>query len=60
MHVYCLTLFTFQMSSFKCQVFVRNLSKRTTTKQLQQYASRYGPVIDCYLTENEGDSSWYV
>jgi RNA recognition motif-containing protein len=41
------------MSSLKCQILVRNLSKRTTTKQLQQYASRYGSVIDCYLTEND-------
>jgi RNA recognition motif-containing protein len=42
-------------SSVKCQIFVRNLSKRTTTKQLQQYASRFGSVIDCYLTENDNE-----
>ena len=40
----------------KCQIFVRNLSKRTTAKQLQQYASRYGSVIDCYLTEVDGEA----
>jgi len=43
-------------SSFKCQILVRNLTKRTTTKQLQQYASRYGSIVDCYLTENDGES----
>jgi hypothetical protein len=43
------------MSSLKCQVLVRNLSKRTTTKQLQQYASRYGSIVDCYLTENDSE-----
>jgi RNA recognition motif-containing protein len=43
-------------SSFKCQILVRNLSKRTTAKQLQQYASRYGPIVDCYLTDNDGES----
>lgn len=42
-------------SSLKCQILVRNLSKRTTAKQLQQYASRYGTVLDCYLTENDGE-----
>jgi RNA recognition motif-containing protein len=51
-----LYLLFFQMSSsLKCQVLVRNLSKRTTSKQLQQHASRYGSVIDCYLTESEGE-----
>ena len=43
------------MSAFKCQLLVRNLSKHTTSKQLQQYASRFGPVVDCYLTENAGE-----
>jgi RNA recognition motif-containing protein len=43
-------------SSFKCQILIRNLTKRTTTKQLQQYASRYGSIVDCYLTENDGES----
>lgn len=42
-------------SSLKCQILVRNLSKRTTTKQLQQYASRYGSIVDCYLTENDSE-----
>ena len=42
-------------TSFKCQVHVRNLSRRTTAKQLQQCASRYGPVIDCYLTDNSSE-----
>jgi RNA recognition motif-containing protein len=40
----------------KCQILVRNLSKRTTAKQLQQYASRYGSVMDCYLTETDGEA----
>lgn len=44
------------MSSFKCQVFIRNLSKHTTSKQIQQYASRFGPIVDCYLTENAGEA----
>ena len=43
------------MSSLKCQILVRNLSKRTTAKQLQQYASRYGSILDCYLTENDSE-----
>jgi hypothetical protein len=42
-------------ASIKCQILVRNLSKRTTTKQLQQYASRFGSFIDCYLTENDSE-----
>jgi RNA recognition motif-containing protein len=42
-------------ASIKCQILVRNLSKRTTTKQLQQYASRFGSIIDCYLTENDSE-----
>ncbi|CAF3234233.1 unnamed protein product [Rotaria socialis] len=42
-------------TSLKCQLIVRNLSKRTTTKQLQQYASRYGSVLDCYLTDTDGE-----
>ncbi|CAF4817965.1 unnamed protein product, partial [Rotaria magnacalcarata] len=42
-------------ASLKCQLLVRNLSKRTTTKQLQQYASRYGSVLDCYLTDTDGE-----
>ncbi|UJR15248.1 hypothetical protein I4U23_002203 [Adineta vaga] len=42
-------------SSLKCQIFIRNLSKRITAKQLQQYASRFGPVIDCCLTDNENE-----
>ncbi|CAF4690386.1 unnamed protein product, partial [Rotaria sp. Silwood2] len=42
-------------TSFKCQILVRNLAKRTTAKQLQQYASRYGSVLDCYLTETDGE-----
>lgn len=44
------------MSSFKCQVYIRNLSKHTTSKQVQQYASRFGPIVDCYLTENAGEA----
>ena len=43
------------MSSLKCQILIRNLSKHTTTKQLQQYASRYGSIVDCYLTENDNE-----
>ena len=42
--------------SLKCQVIILNLSKRTSAKQLQQYASRYGSVLECYLTENEGEA----
>jgi RNA recognition motif-containing protein len=42
-------------SSLKCQILVRNLSKRTTSKQLEQYASRIGSIIDCYLTDNDGE-----
>ena len=40
------------MSSIKCQLIIRNLTKRTTSKQLEQYASRYGSIPDCYLTDN--------
>ena len=40
------------MSSIKCQLIIRNLTKRTTSKQLEQYASRYGSIADCYLTDN--------
>jgi RNA recognition motif-containing protein len=43
------------MSSVKCQILVRNLPKHTTSKQLQQYASRYGPIVDAYLTDNDGE-----
>ena len=42
-------------TSVKCQILVRNLPKRITSKQLQQYVSRYGSVFDCYLTENDGE-----
>ncbi|CAF0764051.1 unnamed protein product [Adineta steineri] len=42
-------------SSLKSQILVRNLSKRITAKQLQQYASRYGSIVDCYLTENDNE-----
>ena len=40
----------------KCQIFIRNLSSRTTAKQVQQYASRYGSVLDCYLTDLPGEA----
>jgi RNA recognition motif-containing protein len=43
------------MSSVKCQIFVRNLPKHTTSKQLQQYGSRFGPIVDAYLTDNDSE-----
>ena len=52
------TFFVFQMASsvsFKCQVILRHFPKRTNLKQIQQYASRFGPVLDCYLNDNDGE-----
>ncbi len=43
------------MSSVKCQILVQNLPKHTTSKQLQQYASRYGSIVDAYLTDNDSE-----
>ncbi|CAF0983980.1 unnamed protein product [Adineta ricciae] len=43
------------LSSFKCQILLRNLPKRISVKQIQQYAARYGSVIDCYFRDNEND-----
>ena len=40
----------------KCQILLRNLSSRTTVKQIQQYASRFGSVVDCYLTDLPGEA----
>lgn len=41
--------------AMKCQVILRHLPKRLNLKQIQQYASRFGPVLDCYFTDNDGE-----
>ncbi|CAF0872284.1 unnamed protein product [Didymodactylos carnosus] len=40
-----------------CRVLITNLDNRTTDEQLEEYASKYGTVIDCHVN-NENDDSF--